>query len=129
MLAQNGWFVLRSLLPRGRTGKLITWTVEPNAIPNWIREPNIGFSQIGYIPEQPKVAVIELGRYRIWWEPTRSVLPTHPSSSSQPSRKAMRLLFNIPENETIMAVISLGYRDGEPTRPGRRPLDDIVEFF
>ena len=82
MLAQNGWFVLRSLLPRGRTGKLITWTVESNAIPNWIREPNIGFSQIGYIPEQPKVA-----------------------------------------------VISLGYRDGEPTRPGRRPLDDIVEFF
>ena len=35
---------------------------------------------------------------------------------------ALRQLFNIPENETIMAVISLGYRDGEPTRPGRRPL-------
>ena len=60
MLAQNGWFVLRSLLPKGKTGKVVTWTVEPHAIPNWIREPNIGFSQIGYIPEQPKVAVIEL---------------------------------------------------------------------
>jgi len=60
MLAQNGWFVLRSLLPKGRTGKVVTWTVEPHAIPNWIREPNIGFSQVGYIPEQPKVAVIEL---------------------------------------------------------------------
>ena len=42
---------------------------------------------------------------------------------------ALRQLFNIPENETIMAVISLGYRDGDPARPGRRPLDDIVEFF
>ena len=62
MLAQNGWFVLRSVLPKGKTGKVITWTVEPHAIPNWIREPNIGFSQIGYIPEQPKVAVIELDK-------------------------------------------------------------------
>ena len=62
MLAQNGWFVLRSVLPAGRTGKVVTWTVEPHAIPGWIREPNIGFSQVGYIPEQPKVAVIELDK-------------------------------------------------------------------
>ena len=62
MLAQNGWFVLRSELPKGKTGKVITWTVEPNAIPGWIREPNIGFSQIGYVPNQPKVAVIELDK-------------------------------------------------------------------
>ena len=62
MLAQNGWFVLRSVLPKGKTGKVVTWTVEPHAVPNWIREPNIGFSQVGYIPEQPKVAVIELDK-------------------------------------------------------------------
>ena len=62
MLAQNGWFVLRSVLPKGKTGKVITWTVEPHAIPNWIREPNIGFSQVGYRPDQPKVAVIELDK-------------------------------------------------------------------
>ena len=62
MLAQNGWFVLRSVLPTGKTGKVVTWTVEPHAIPNWIRQPNIGFSQIGYTPEQPKVAVIELDK-------------------------------------------------------------------
>jgi hypothetical protein len=62
MLAQNGWFVVRSILPKGKTGKVITWTVEPNAVPGWIREPNIGFSQIGYTPEQPKVAVIELDK-------------------------------------------------------------------
>ena len=41
----------------------------------------------------------------------------------------LRQLFDIPESETIMAVISLGYRAGEPNRPERRPLDDIVKFF
>ena len=62
MLAQNGWFVLRSVLPKGKTGKVLTWTIEPHAIPGWIREPNIGFCQVGYTPEQPKVAVIELDK-------------------------------------------------------------------
>ncbi len=60
MIAQNGWFVLRSVLPAGRTGKLFSWHVEPNAVKGWTREPNVGFSQVGYIPSQPKVAVIEL---------------------------------------------------------------------
>ena len=62
VLAQNGWFVVRSLLPAGKTGKVLTWTVDPNAIEGWLREPNIGFSQIGYLPTQPKIAVIELDR-------------------------------------------------------------------
>ena len=62
ILAQNGWYVLRSPLPAGKTGKVITWTVEPNAVPGWIREPNIGFSQVGYVTDQPKVAVIELDK-------------------------------------------------------------------
>ena len=63
MLAQNGWFVVRSVLPAGKTGKVVTWTIEPNAIPGWIREPNIGFCQVGYTFEQPKVAVIELDKH------------------------------------------------------------------
>jgi len=63
MLAQNGWFVVRSVLPAGKTGKVVTWTIEPNAIPGWIREPNIGFCQVGYTLEQPKVAVIELDKH------------------------------------------------------------------
>ncbi len=62
MLAQNGWYVLRSVLPAGKTGKVVTWTVEPHAVPGWVREPNIGFSQIGYLPDQPKVAVVELDK-------------------------------------------------------------------
>jgi endoglucanase len=59
-LAQNGWFVVRSLLPANKTGKVLTWFVEPNAIPNWTRKPVVGFSQAGYVPDQEKVAVIEL---------------------------------------------------------------------
>jgi endoglucanase len=62
MLAQNGWYVVRSLLPAGKTGKVLTWTVEPNAIKGWVREPNIGFSQVGYTPSQPKMSVIELDK-------------------------------------------------------------------
>lgn len=62
ILAQNGWFVVRSLLPAGKTGRVLTWTVEPNAIQGWVREPNIGLSQVGYTPAQPKVSVIELDK-------------------------------------------------------------------
>ncbi|MGF1637072.1 MAG: cellulase N-terminal Ig-like domain-containing protein [Cyclobacteriaceae bacterium] len=62
ILAQNGWFVVRSVLPAGKTGKVLTWTIEPNVIDSWVREPNIGFSQVGYLPKQPKVAVIELDK-------------------------------------------------------------------
>ena len=62
ILAQNGWFVFRSEIPTGKTGKVITWTVEPNSVKGWVREPNIGFSQVGYLPEQPKIAVIELDK-------------------------------------------------------------------
>ena len=62
ILAQNGWYVVRSLLPAGKTGKVLTWTLEGNAIDGWVREPNIGFSQVGYIPSQKKVSVIELDK-------------------------------------------------------------------
>lgn len=61
-LAQNGWFVVRSLFPAKKTGKVLTWYLEPNAIPNWKRKPVFEFSQVGYLPEQKKVAVIELDK-------------------------------------------------------------------
>ena len=60
--AQNGWFVLRSELPAGRTGAVLEWTIEANSVPDWVRPPVIGHSQLGYAPEQRKVAVIELDK-------------------------------------------------------------------
>jgi endoglucanase len=59
-LAQNGWYVVRSLLAAKTTGKVAEWVVEPHTIPGWVRTPVIGFSQVGYHPSQPKRAVIEL---------------------------------------------------------------------
>ena len=41
----------------------------------------------------------------------------------------LRKLFNIPDTEEVMAVISLGYRASDPNRPARKPIDDIVKFF
>ena len=41
----------------------------------------------------------------------------------------LRKLFSIPEEETVMAVIALGYRKGDPSRPVHRKLDDIVKFY
>ena len=41
----------------------------------------------------------------------------------------LRDLFNIPDSETVMAVISLGYRAAEPVQPRHRQLDDVVKFF
>lgn len=41
----------------------------------------------------------------------------------------LRKLFNIPDTEEVMAVISLGYRATDPNRPARKALDDIVKFF
>ncbi|MBO9579277.1 MAG: glycoside hydrolase family 9 protein [Sphingobium sp.] len=60
--AQNGWFVLRSILPANKTGVVLQWTLEPSAMPGWLRMPSIGHSQLGYAPAQQKVATIEIDR-------------------------------------------------------------------
>src|SRR3954464_9651207 len=58
--AQNGWFVLRSLIPTGKTTGAIVWHIRPDVIPNWTRPPMIAHSQVGYAPDFSKVAVLEL---------------------------------------------------------------------
>jgi endoglucanase len=58
--AQNGWFVLRSLIPSGKTTDAIVWHVRPDVIPRWTRPPMIAHSQVGYAPGFSKVAVLEL---------------------------------------------------------------------
>lgn len=58
--AQNGWFVLRSLIPAGKTKDAVVWHIHPNYIPGWTRPPMIAHSQAGYAAAFSKVAVIEL---------------------------------------------------------------------
>ncbi len=56
----NGWFVVRSLVPAGATDDAISWLLTPNAIPGWQSEPVIQVSQVGYHLDQKKVALVEL---------------------------------------------------------------------
>jgi hypothetical protein len=58
--AQNGWYVLRTVIPTGKTNGAVVWHIRPSYIPNWTRPPMIAHSQAGYAPGFPKVAVIEL---------------------------------------------------------------------
>ena len=41
----------------------------------------------------------------------------------------LRKVFDIPENEEVMAVIALGYRAQEPRIPTHRPLEEVVKFY
>jgi len=59
-VAQNGWYVLRQMIPSGKTGKVAEWLLSPHLIPDWMRKPVIGHSQVGYLPGREKTAVIEL---------------------------------------------------------------------
>jgi endoglucanase len=56
----NGWFVVRSLVAAGVTKSAIEWVVTPHAVADWKYQPLVHVSQVGYHPQQPKVAVIEL---------------------------------------------------------------------
>ena len=58
-LHNNGWFVIRSLVARGVSKNAVEWIITPNVVKNWISDPVVHVSQIGYRPEQEKVAIIE----------------------------------------------------------------------
>jgi hypothetical protein len=57
--AQNGWFVLRQMIPAGKTGTVLQWTLSGSTDPHWVRPTVIGHSQVGYAPAQQKIAVLE----------------------------------------------------------------------
>ncbi|MCL2079852.1 MAG: glycoside hydrolase family 9 protein, partial [Oscillospiraceae bacterium] len=58
----NGWFVVSSDVPVGKTKEAIRWVITPNAADGWLYTPVVQVSQVGYHPAQPKVAVIELDK-------------------------------------------------------------------
>lgn len=58
--AQNGWFVVRSLIPAGKDRNAVVWHVRPNVIADWVRQPVVSYNQAGYTPDRRKVAVVEL---------------------------------------------------------------------
>ena len=56
----NGWFVVRSLVAAGAEKSAIEWIVTPHGIPDWKYQPVVHVSQVGYHPQQQKLAVVEL---------------------------------------------------------------------
>ncbi|NLT51205.1 MAG: glycoside hydrolase [Ignavibacteria bacterium] len=58
----NGWFTLRSVVPVGASKGAIKWKISPNVITDWIEKPIVHISQVGYHPNQPKTAFIELDK-------------------------------------------------------------------
>ena len=58
----NGWFVVRSLVPAGATRSAIEWVITPHAIPGWKYSPVVHVSQVGYHTRQKKVAIVELDK-------------------------------------------------------------------
>jgi hypothetical protein len=58
----NGWYIVRSIVPANATKGAIEWVITPNVVPGWKYEPVIHVSQVGYHPGQPKKAVIELDK-------------------------------------------------------------------
>ncbi|MBO5812405.1 MAG: glycoside hydrolase, partial [Bacteroidaceae bacterium] len=56
----NGWFVLRSEVPAGKTKGAVKWRISPTISPDWIYKPVVQTSQVGYLPLQPKTALVEL---------------------------------------------------------------------
>ena len=58
----NGWFVLRSEIPAGATKGAVQWYIEPNVVPGWTYPAVVQTSQVGYMPNQSKVAIIETDR-------------------------------------------------------------------
>jgi len=58
----NGWFVVRSLVTPGKTTGAIEWVVDCNVLPDFQSKPIVHVSQIGYHPDQQKIAVIEVDK-------------------------------------------------------------------
>ncbi|MFL6306077.1 MAG: glycoside hydrolase, partial [Candidatus Sulfotelmatobacter sp.] len=52
--AQNGWFVVRSLIAAGATTNAVLWHIRPNIVPNWVRQPVVSYNQAGYTPDRGK---------------------------------------------------------------------------
>ncbi|MEH6659740.1 glycoside hydrolase family 9 protein [Leeuwenhoekiella marinoflava] len=55
----NGWFIVRSLVPAGKTKNAIEWLITPNTLKDFLYDPVVQISQAGYHPAQEKIAVIE----------------------------------------------------------------------
>jgi hypothetical protein len=59
----NGWYIVRSLVPAGAVKGVVEWTITPNTVEGWQRKPIIQVSQLGYAADQPKRIIIEQDKH------------------------------------------------------------------
>lgn len=55
----NGWYIVRGVIPANKTKGALEWVVTPHVVKNWMYEPVIQVSQVGYGRAQAKQVVIE----------------------------------------------------------------------
>lgn len=126
----NGWFIVRATLAKGASERALVWRVTPSAIPGWLSEPVIQVSQVGYRPEQPKLAVVELDKNDAARHPIRlsrvkpdgSLETALESSDAEWGRflrfQYLRLDFT-QVTEPGMYVVSYGDKRSNPFQIGR----------
>ncbi|MGO8791530.1 MAG: glycoside hydrolase family 9 protein [Terriglobia bacterium] len=56
----QGWFTFEAPFAAGSQATEIGVTITPKLSPAWRRTPVIGVSQVGYLPRQPKRAILEM---------------------------------------------------------------------
>ncbi len=134
--AQNGWLVLRSIIPSGKTGRVIEWKLDVSGVENWLRDPVISFSQVGYHPSQAKKAVIELDKKAVFL-PEASLFKLDENGKKNKVHTGdieqwgfyQRYQYGIFDfsdiKETGLYVIKYGNMESRPLRIGENVYDDI----
>ncbi len=61
----NGWFIVRSLVPKGKTKNAIEWLITPQVLDGYQYKPVVQVSQVGYHTNQEKIAVIETDKLHV----------------------------------------------------------------
>lgn len=133
----NGWFIVRTAIPKGATKAAVEWVVSPNALPGWKYEPVIHLSQVGYHPEQQKIAVIECDLTHEIKDKAilKRILPSGELKtvlSLEPKRwgKFIRyqyLLFDFSDvQESGIYIVSYGENESQPFRIGDEVFDRHV---
>ena len=74
------WFIVRTAIPADQTKGVIEWEIEAVPVKDYTYAPVIHISQIGYLPDEPKKAVIELDKRTNNYE-TADILKINPDGT------------------------------------------------
>jgi len=69
--SKNNWFIVRTEIPPEVTKEVIEWEIEAIPVPDYQYVPVIHVSQVGYLPGEPKRAIIEADKRTTGFETVR----------------------------------------------------------